>query len=165
MALVKCPECGTEVSEKAAACVKCGHPIASPTASGPEPSQTELTTASVKDSGAEGPSSDQESVQEITLITPCARCRKRAVVEIVGRGRDYPKLFWAAAGFVGFLLFGGWHIDTIDSPDTPPFWIIGVLLGLMAWTAYSTWFGLKTQDIFRCTNCGKCIYGGGFIGW
>lgn len=28
MALIKCPECGTEVSEAAAACVKCGHPIA-----------------------------------------------------------------------------------------------------------------------------------------
>jgi hypothetical protein len=29
MALVKCPECATEVSEKAHACPKCAHPIAS----------------------------------------------------------------------------------------------------------------------------------------
>jgi uncharacterized membrane protein YvbJ len=29
MALISCPECGTQVSQKAHACVKCGHPIAS----------------------------------------------------------------------------------------------------------------------------------------
>lgn len=27
MALVKCPECGTDVSDKAAACISCGYPI------------------------------------------------------------------------------------------------------------------------------------------
>lgn len=27
MALIKCPECGTEVSDKAAACIKCGCPL------------------------------------------------------------------------------------------------------------------------------------------
>jgi hypothetical protein len=28
MALIKCPECSTEVSDKAAACPKCAHPLA-----------------------------------------------------------------------------------------------------------------------------------------
>jgi hypothetical protein len=27
MALIQCPECKTEISDKAASCVKCGHPI------------------------------------------------------------------------------------------------------------------------------------------
>ncbi len=27
MALIKCPECGSEVSEQAASCPKCGYPI------------------------------------------------------------------------------------------------------------------------------------------
>ena len=27
MALIKCPECGTDVSDAAAACPKCGHPL------------------------------------------------------------------------------------------------------------------------------------------
>ena len=27
MALVKCPSCGTEVSEEAVSCPKCGHPF------------------------------------------------------------------------------------------------------------------------------------------
>lgn len=27
MALIQCPECGTEVSSEAAACPKCGHPL------------------------------------------------------------------------------------------------------------------------------------------
>lgn len=31
MALIKCGECGNEVSDKAAACPKCGAPIAAPT--------------------------------------------------------------------------------------------------------------------------------------
>ena len=30
MALIKCPECGTEVSDKASCCVKCGYPINKP---------------------------------------------------------------------------------------------------------------------------------------
>lgn len=29
MALINCPECGTEISDKAAACIKCGYPLAS----------------------------------------------------------------------------------------------------------------------------------------
>ncbi len=28
MALIKCPECGTDISDKAAACPKCAYPIA-----------------------------------------------------------------------------------------------------------------------------------------
>lgn len=35
MALIKCPECGTEVSDKAAACPKCGCPIAEENTRGP----------------------------------------------------------------------------------------------------------------------------------
>jgi hypothetical protein len=31
MALIKCIECGADVSDKAAACPKCGHPVASTT--------------------------------------------------------------------------------------------------------------------------------------
>lgn len=29
MALIKCPECGAEVSDRAPACIKCGYPLAS----------------------------------------------------------------------------------------------------------------------------------------
>ena len=28
MALIKCPECGKEVSDKASACIHCGYPLA-----------------------------------------------------------------------------------------------------------------------------------------
>jgi hypothetical protein len=37
MALIPCPECKTEVSSAAAACPKCGHPIAAPTTPPPQP--------------------------------------------------------------------------------------------------------------------------------
>ena len=30
MALIKCPECGSEISDKALQCIKCGYPINSP---------------------------------------------------------------------------------------------------------------------------------------
>lgn len=63
MALVKCPECGTEVSDKAIACVKCGYPISSSTPSDPEISQDELATASIGDSGGDAPSPAQESAE------------------------------------------------------------------------------------------------------
>ena len=38
MALIKCPECGTDVSDKAVACLKCAHPIVE--SSSPEQVQT-----------------------------------------------------------------------------------------------------------------------------
>ena len=34
MALIKCPECGTEASDKANACPRCGYPIAKNNPSG-----------------------------------------------------------------------------------------------------------------------------------
>ena len=37
MALIQCPECGTEVSEAAAACPKCGHPLKATPAGGVNP--------------------------------------------------------------------------------------------------------------------------------
>lgn len=38
MALIACPDCGTSVSDRAAACVKCGYPLsASPAAEMPLP--------------------------------------------------------------------------------------------------------------------------------
>ena len=37
MALVKCPECGTDVSSEAAACPKCGHPLQAKPAGGVNP--------------------------------------------------------------------------------------------------------------------------------
>lgn len=37
MALVKCPECGKEISDKASVCINCGYPISEPT----EPQKTE----------------------------------------------------------------------------------------------------------------------------
>ncbi len=35
MALIQCPECGSEVSDQAAACVKCGYPIKAAAESAP----------------------------------------------------------------------------------------------------------------------------------
>jgi ribosomal protein L7/L12 len=40
MALIKCPECSNEISDKAIACPKCGYPL--PPASQPQPSDSFL---------------------------------------------------------------------------------------------------------------------------
>src|SRR5262245_39019801 len=37
MALISCPECSRQVSDRAASCPKCGHPIARQSARDPEP--------------------------------------------------------------------------------------------------------------------------------
>ena len=37
MALMQCPECGTDVSSEAAACPKCGHPLRATPAGGINP--------------------------------------------------------------------------------------------------------------------------------
>jgi hypothetical protein len=43
MALIKCPECSNDVSDAAAACPKCGHPIAKPQ---PQPQAAPMTKSS-----------------------------------------------------------------------------------------------------------------------
>ena len=50
MALIKCPECGLSISDKAAACPNCGYPLQP----APEPVEYELTRAYPSESkGAE----------------------------------------------------------------------------------------------------------------
>lgn len=45
MALINCPDCGTQVSDRAAACVKCGAPIADVTGqSAPHPDAPQVQT-------------------------------------------------------------------------------------------------------------------------
>lgn len=39
MALINCPDCGTQVSDRAAACVKCGAPIAALTGQSVQPTE------------------------------------------------------------------------------------------------------------------------------
>lgn len=43
MALIKCPECGKDVSSSARACPNCGHPIAEPALASPPPQQRPAT--------------------------------------------------------------------------------------------------------------------------
>jgi hypothetical protein len=45
MPLIPCPDCGTEVSDRAPACPKCGRPIAPPLMPPPAPAQVVVTQA------------------------------------------------------------------------------------------------------------------------
>jgi hypothetical protein len=42
MALINCPECGTQVSDKAISCPKCGHPMNEPANGGKYPSSVTI---------------------------------------------------------------------------------------------------------------------------
>ena len=50
MALIKCPECGLSISDKAAACPNCGYPLRP----APEPVEYELQKTYNSDSSAAG---------------------------------------------------------------------------------------------------------------
>lgn len=43
MALIQCPECSTQISDKASACIKCGAPIAATTQVAPQVITTQQT--------------------------------------------------------------------------------------------------------------------------
>lgn len=49
MALIKCPDCGQEVSDQAMACLKCGRPVASITAPSARPLSKENIRANAKE--------------------------------------------------------------------------------------------------------------------
>lgn len=48
MALIKCPECGQEVSNLAPACIHCGYPFSEEQVLEPQPSRTKQSTSAVK---------------------------------------------------------------------------------------------------------------------
>jgi len=51
MALINCSECGREVSDAAASCPGCGHPLAAPQAQAPQAPAKEKPTSVVRSGG------------------------------------------------------------------------------------------------------------------
>ena len=47
MALIKCPECGKEISDKSSACIHCGYPLANIQQEKPNVTQTQPMENSV----------------------------------------------------------------------------------------------------------------------
>ena len=48
MALIKCPECGKEISDKSSACIHCGYPLANIQQEKPKVIQTQSAENSVQ---------------------------------------------------------------------------------------------------------------------
>lgn len=66
MALIKCPECGTEVSDKAKACIKCGYPLSDNNSNQENvPDETAIKDEVIK---SVAPSKVQSKINTKTLI-------------------------------------------------------------------------------------------------
>ena len=63
MALIKCPECGKEISDKAPACIHCGYPLNPVPTSSPTPS-----------------SSSGETLQQVLLDTTAVPVNKKIMI-------------------------------------------------------------------------------------
>ena len=81
MALIKCPECGKEISDKAAACIQCGYPLASNSPSEHEKVVKILTTATATPTHTPAPPKISEtfylfSADNEHVNIECQKCGK-----------------------------------------------------------------------------------------
>jgi len=101
MATIRCPECESEISEKASVCPKCGHPIAN--------------------------NENGFNEEQFTVLT-CGKCEKKALNIIPNGGRNWMKItllslffFVASIGIISSL-----GDDDVDVPAGV--YIIGIVL-------------------------------------
>ncbi len=72
MALIKCPECGKEVSDKASACIHCGFPLSATTQKTPQPQKTTVITSQITVKAPMKMFSQNDS----TVSIECCNCSK-----------------------------------------------------------------------------------------
>ena len=73
MALIKCPDCGKEVSDKAKNCIHCGCPL-NPYGS---PSDARRTYEPHSGSGNPAPAGGRSGTADSGMMTACPRCGKQ----------------------------------------------------------------------------------------
>ena len=72
MALIKCPECGKEISDKASACIHCGFPLATTSQSASQQPKTTIATAQIN---VKAPMK-MFSQNDTTVSIECGNCSK-----------------------------------------------------------------------------------------
>lgn len=76
MALIRCPECGREISDKAAACPGCGYPMT------PVNPETEETARRLEEANRQ----DTAFLKKATLVAVAAVAVMLVLVFVLGRG-------------------------------------------------------------------------------
>jgi hypothetical protein len=149
MPLVKCPECSADVSDKAAACAKCGYPMAAhpaadttPVGSREQPAQTGVRRA-------------LRASDEPLKNWPCDFCHEPAATVLPKGGRDVRNLLWAALGVVAFFVIGI-YINAVEVAGGEASDLLGMAVWfVILWTLVTAYMGLRKQHLAVCTSCGR----------
>lgn len=133
MAMIKCPECQRDVSDRATTCPGCGCPC---------------------DPSGDGLIGEQTNFQ--TLVEKpwvCDRCRQPQGRVILNGGKDVSKLVWAAGVLVLAVVLVAWGISQPE--DSAGYKWAGRLM-LVAAVGFLVFLyqGLRTQDLVLCRSCG-----------
>lgn len=76
MALIKCPECGKEISDKSTNCIHCGYPLEHIQKSKSEPRKSQSTIVSVPKTEGESLGFTLFSLGETDVLLECKKCSK-----------------------------------------------------------------------------------------
>lgn len=125
MALIKCPECGQEVSDKSATCIKCGFPLSSLKTDGTvriklekggmvQINVYEVSTGKVLASGRNGQilSFHVDKPTEIAVGAWSIKNAKNSGTMVVEAGKKYERV--TVQGFMSV----GWRLQEVDILDS-----------------------------------------------
>jgi len=145
MALITCPECETEVSDQAAQCPRCGHPLARAASNGQErPTQPEQQEANEL-TETQAPSSGRATVTAVLQIAGALALvvgtllGLATVVGIFGRLFGAFLLIAITLAVAGFIMLA---VGGLVAGRKPAGSVVGrnlaalAVLGLLAWVAY-----------------------------
>lgn len=158
MTLTPCPECRTEISERATACPRCGYPIGNETAE-PERDATQdraAPSASLESREREVASGGKGRIDALgATARTCERCGGPAVL-IPNGGRDLKNLVIGMLVVLTVFFLGGWA----DTQADPPGWLGWVVLVGLGFGLVMVYFGIRRQDVINCNRpgCGHRTY-------
>lgn len=148
MALIICPECGKQISDKAPACIHCGYPLQA---------QIPVTTATASNSKKVViPSFSTPSQQKIPAI--------KVVREVTGLGLAEAKEFVEQS--TPYVIVKDGLSQNQANLIAHKFWAVGVDAGIYDSAApVSSVNPAKDKDIICCPQCGSTEYHAGARGF
>lgn len=84
MVLINCPECGTEVSQKASACIKCGCPIAAHNQALSDKAQGYEAEQEPRSLGSQNPVDEDSGIDMVAQLEACFARRNYMILAILG---------------------------------------------------------------------------------
>lgn len=133
MALLKCPDCGRDVSDQALACPNCGRPVIPNSSS--DQSISEATTSTHADPIPVEPQPSNVSAPDSSGMPLCQLCHQPMSKKVIAPTEGVGCLLLLAGTPVFFFVPGGI--------------IFGILMGLLGLVLLS-----RRKGIWRCKKCG-----------